>query len=229
MPWYLDLCQILLTLVRFWETCGEPWTGTGTVNISIQMEEGVYLCRWHCLLNMFNAVFNRAGVRLVLHDPKVPPLTEEYGLDLAPNTASSVSVQMVSKRQHSLNRVSSYLWCTNRKKSPGFRTHINQTAQMIGTWLDTHFLLIMRRRYTLYRFAYFPSIHDFAKHYFDIIFIQLCQRYCYQKKIQEECGCFYPFMRQIETNSTGEVLTPCDITPNITGKFKFKVSVSTKR
>ena len=75
----------------------------------------------------------------------------------------------------------------------------------------------------LHTSLYDNTIYDIAKTLFDIIFIQLCQRYCYQKKIQEECACFYPFMRQIGTNSTEQVLTPCDITPNITGKFKFGV------
>ena len=45
---------------------------------------------------MIKKLSKRAGVRLVLHDPEVPPLPEEYGLDLAPNTASSMAVQMVS-------------------------------------------------------------------------------------------------------------------------------------
>ena len=45
---------------------------------------------------MINKLSKRSGVRLVLHDPKIPPLPEEYGLDLAPNTASSISVQLVS-------------------------------------------------------------------------------------------------------------------------------------
>ena len=45
---------------------------------------------------MIKKLSKRAGVRLVLHDPKVPPLPEEYGLDLAPNTASSMAVQLVS-------------------------------------------------------------------------------------------------------------------------------------
>ena len=44
---------------------------------------------------MINKLSKRAGVRLVLHDPKTPPLPEEYGLDLAPNTANSMAVQMV--------------------------------------------------------------------------------------------------------------------------------------
>ena len=44
---------------------------------------------------MINKLSKRAGVRLVLHDPTTPPLPEEYGLDLAPNTANSMAVQMV--------------------------------------------------------------------------------------------------------------------------------------
>ena len=44
---------------------------------------------------MINKLSKRSGMRLVLHDPKTPPMPEEEGLDLAPNTASSVAVQMV--------------------------------------------------------------------------------------------------------------------------------------
>ncbi len=38
----------------------------------------------------------KAGARLVLHDPFQPPLPDEYGMDLAPNTASAVGVTLVS-------------------------------------------------------------------------------------------------------------------------------------
>ena len=45
---------------------------------------------------MLNKLSKRAGARIVIHDPANPPLPDEYGLDLRPNTASSISVQMVS-------------------------------------------------------------------------------------------------------------------------------------
>jgi hypothetical protein len=44
---------------------------------------------------MLKKLSKKAGARMVLHDPKVPPLPDEYGIDLQPNTASSVAVQLV--------------------------------------------------------------------------------------------------------------------------------------
>ena len=42
---------------------------------------------------MLNKLSKRAGARVVVHDPKTAPLPDEYGLDLRPNTASSMSIQ----------------------------------------------------------------------------------------------------------------------------------------
>ena len=42
---------------------------------------------------MLNKLSKRAGARVVIHDPATAPLPDEYGLDLQPNTASSMSVQ----------------------------------------------------------------------------------------------------------------------------------------
>ena len=42
---------------------------------------------------MLNKLSKKAGARLVIHDPAVPPLADEYGIDLQPNTASSISIQ----------------------------------------------------------------------------------------------------------------------------------------
>ena len=44
---------------------------------------------------MLNKLSKRAGARIVVHDPANPPLPDEYGMDLRPNTASSISVQLV--------------------------------------------------------------------------------------------------------------------------------------
>ena len=46
---------------------------------------------------MLNKLSKQAGARIVIHDPTNPPLPDEYGMDLRPNTASSISVQMVGK------------------------------------------------------------------------------------------------------------------------------------
>ena len=42
---------------------------------------------------MLNKLSKRAGARVVIHDPETAPLPDEYGLDLRPNTASSMSIQ----------------------------------------------------------------------------------------------------------------------------------------
>lgn len=42
---------------------------------------------------MLKKLSKKAGARLVIHDPNLPPLPDEYGIDLAPNTASSVALQ----------------------------------------------------------------------------------------------------------------------------------------
>jgi hypothetical protein len=44
---------------------------------------------------MLNKLSKKAGARMVLHDPYQPPLPDEYGLDLAPNTASSTAITLV--------------------------------------------------------------------------------------------------------------------------------------
>ena len=36
-----------------------------------------------------------AGARITIHNPQVFPMTEEYGINLKPNTASSIGFQQV--------------------------------------------------------------------------------------------------------------------------------------
>ena len=54
---------------------------------------------------MLNKLSKKAGARLIIHNPNSPPLADEYGIDLQPNTASSVSIQQVifnlTKKIHS--------------------------------------------------------------------------------------------------------------------------------
>ena len=45
---------------------------------------------------MLNKLSKKAGARLILHNPNIDPLPDEYGMDLPPNTASSVATQVVS-------------------------------------------------------------------------------------------------------------------------------------
>ena len=42
---------------------------------------------------MKNRLSKKAGGKIVIHDPNTPPLPNEYGLELRPNTASSIAVQ----------------------------------------------------------------------------------------------------------------------------------------
>ena len=42
---------------------------------------------------MLNKLSKKAGARLVIHDASTLPLVDEYGMDLQPNTASSVAIQ----------------------------------------------------------------------------------------------------------------------------------------
>merc|ERR550534_659385 len=43
---------------------------------------------------MYNKLSRKAGARITIHDPYTLPMPEEFGMDLAPNTASSIAVQL---------------------------------------------------------------------------------------------------------------------------------------
>jgi hypothetical protein len=47
---------------------------------------------------MLNQLTKTAGAKIVVQDPFVPPLIEEYAIDLPPNAATSISVQTVKER-----------------------------------------------------------------------------------------------------------------------------------
>jgi hypothetical protein len=44
---------------------------------------------------MTGALAGTSGAKPVVHDPSLPPLLEENAIDLQPNTATSIAVQMV--------------------------------------------------------------------------------------------------------------------------------------
>lgn len=44
---------------------------------------------------MLQGLSQKAGVRMIIHDPNAYPLADEYGIDLEPNTASSIAIQKV--------------------------------------------------------------------------------------------------------------------------------------
>ncbi len=56
-------------------------------SVELYLDQGNY---------MLHKLSKKAGARLVVHDPALPPIPDEYGIDLAPNTASSVAVHLVS-------------------------------------------------------------------------------------------------------------------------------------
>ncbi|TRY68751.1 hypothetical protein TCAL_04698, partial [Tigriopus californicus] len=43
---------------------------------------------------MLKGLSQQAGVRLIIHNPATYPLADEYGIDLQPNTANSIAIQM---------------------------------------------------------------------------------------------------------------------------------------
>ena len=45
---------------------------------------------------MLKKLSKKAGARLVIHDPARLPLADENGIDLQPNTATSMAIQQVS-------------------------------------------------------------------------------------------------------------------------------------
>jgi Amiloride-sensitive sodium channel len=45
---------------------------------------------------MLRKLSKNAGAKLVIHDPALPPLPDEYGIDLEPSTASSIAIQTAS-------------------------------------------------------------------------------------------------------------------------------------
>ena len=50
---------------------------------------------------MLGRLSPKAGARLVIHDPHKPPLPDEYGVELAPGTASSIAIQKVLQFERS--------------------------------------------------------------------------------------------------------------------------------
>ena len=47
------------------------------------------------LFYMSNKLSQKAGAKVVIHNPRDYPMPEEFGIDLHPGTSSSVALQMV--------------------------------------------------------------------------------------------------------------------------------------
>ena len=56
------------------------------LNVEIYLDQDNY---------MLAKLSKNAGAKIVIHDPNLPPLPDEYGIDMQPNTASSIAVQTV--------------------------------------------------------------------------------------------------------------------------------------
>ena len=66
---------------------------------------------------MSNRKSKKSGAKVVLHDSKMPPLPDEYGIDLRPNTASSIAIQkaVIDRLSHPYQPN-----CTQGWKSTGY-------------------------------------------------------------------------------------------------------------
>ena len=89
---------------------------------------------------MLNKLSKKAGARMVLHGPEEPPLPDEYGLDLQPNTASSIAIQLVSR-----NIVDIYgKGCLEKIQRVFFQTEITRLppphpSKCIESWNQTEY------------------------------------------------------------------------------------------
>jgi hypothetical protein len=45
---------------------------------------------------MMNKMTQNGGAKIVVHDPSLSPMMEEYAIDLQPNTVTSIAVQTVN-------------------------------------------------------------------------------------------------------------------------------------
>jgi hypothetical protein len=45
---------------------------------------------------MMNMLTQTTGAKIVVHDPSLSPMLEEYAIDLQPNTVTSIAVQTVN-------------------------------------------------------------------------------------------------------------------------------------
>jgi len=65
---------------------GKKFYNIAGLNVELFLDQDNY---------MLAKLSKNAGAKIVIHDPYLPPLPDEYGLDMQPNTASSIAVQTV--------------------------------------------------------------------------------------------------------------------------------------
>lgn len=63
------------------------------LSVQVFLDQGNY---------MLKKLSQKAGARLVIHDPRIAPIPDENGMDLSPNTATSMAVQVnvISRLPH---------------------------------------------------------------------------------------------------------------------------------
>jgi hypothetical protein len=90
---------------------------------------------------MLNKLSKRAGAKVVVHDPKTAPLPDEYGLDLQPNTASSMAVQKTDISRLELPYVSN---CTAGWNFTGYEGIPTGAKYSLAVRFSVNFNLIHR-------------------------------------------------------------------------------------
>ena len=90
---------------------------------------------------MLNKLSKRAGAKVVVHDPNTAPLPDEYGLDLQPNTASSMAVQKTDITRLELPYVSN---CTAGWNFTGYEGIPTETKYSLAVRFNFNFNLIHR-------------------------------------------------------------------------------------
>ncbi|XP_059081142.1 degenerin deg-1-like [Tigriopus californicus] len=73
---------------------------------------------------MLKKLSKKAGARLVIHDTRSPPLPDEYGIDLQPNTASSIAIQKNDVERKAAPYDSN---CSDSWTSTGYNIDTNMT------------------------------------------------------------------------------------------------------
>lgn len=78
--WHVLLLKhfIVLTQAFFW---------TSGLELALYLDQENY---------MLNKLTQSSGAKVLVHDPSLAPLLEEYAIDVQPNTATSIGVQTVS-------------------------------------------------------------------------------------------------------------------------------------
>ena len=91
-------------------------------------------------------------------------MPNEYGMDLAPNTASSIAVQM--------NEI-------KRKPKP-------YTSKCIDNWEEADYPVSKSTNYSLV--VPIRAVSSVHAHFL----FQLCQRLCHQSAVVSNCSCYWP-------------------------------------